>query len=91
MSARITKAEVAFLMPLAVGPDADRTAALHQAAAAAQREAMLAGLRRLWQRLLDWPARVSARAQLHACTDHELADLGLTRGQIDAAIEGHAR
>lgn len=64
MSARITKAEVDFLMPLPAAPRADRAEALRQAAARAEWTALAQRLGRLADAVLGWPERVSARAQL---------------------------
>ncbi len=89
MSARITKAEVAFLFPTLRNDAADRNEALRLAEARAHQAAVMATFHRLADRVLGWPARARARAELRAMGAHELADLGLTRGDIDAAVEGH--
>jgi uncharacterized protein YjiS (DUF1127 family) len=88
MSARITKAEVAFLFPTARNDAADRNEALRLAGARAHQAAVMATLHRLVARVAGWPARARARAELAAMDGRELMDLGLTRGEIDAAIEG---
>jgi uncharacterized protein YjiS (DUF1127 family) len=89
MSARITKAEVAFLFPTPRSNAADRNEALRLAAARAHQSAILAGLTRIADRVAGWPARARARAELAAMDNRALLDLGLTRGDIDAAIDGH--
>ena len=89
MSARITKAEVAFLFPFPRSDAADRNEALHLAVARAHQAAVVATFHRLADRVLGWPARARARAELTEMGSRELADLGLTRGDIDAAVEGH--
>ncbi len=88
MSARITKAEVAFLFPTARNDAADRNEALRLAGARAHQAAVMATLHRLADRVIGWPARARARAELSAMGARELADLGLTRSEIDAAIDG---
>ena len=88
MSARITKAEVAFLFPMPRSDAADRNEALRLAEARAHQAAMMAALHRLADRVLGWPARARARAELAAMSSRELMDLGLTRADIDAAIDG---
>jgi len=88
MSARITKAEVAFLFPFPRSDAADRNEALHLAVARAHQAAVVATLQRLADRVLSWPARARARAELNALGSRELADLGLNRAEIDAAVEG---
>ncbi len=91
MSARITKAEVAFMFPTARNDAADRNEALRLAGARAHQDAVMAGLHRLVARLASWPARARARAELAAMNNRELMDLGLTRGDINAAVEGTRR
>ena len=88
MSARITKAEVAFMFPAARNDAADRNEALRLAGASAHQAAIMAGLHRLVARVAAWPARARARAELAAMDSRELRDLGLTHGDIDAAIDG---
>jgi uncharacterized protein YjiS (DUF1127 family) len=88
MSARIIKAEVAFLFPTARNDAADRNEALRLAGARAHQAAMLAPFHRLVDRVAGWPARARARAELAAMDSRALRDLGLTRGEIDAAIDG---
>jgi uncharacterized protein YjiS (DUF1127 family) len=65
-----------------------------QAIAAAVRAAGRA-LGRLLLRLVDavgqWRRRRSLAAELGAMTDHELADIGLSRCQIDAVVCGGYR
>ena len=40
-------------------------------------------LRRTFARLADWQDRRRAAAELRALSDRDLADIGLTRGEID--------
>jgi uncharacterized protein YjiS (DUF1127 family) len=91
MSARITKAEFAYLMPSAPSPAEERLAALREEAARAQAEAIKAGLRRFFARLTGWLERVRAKAALRALSSRELADLGLSRGEISGAVGGRWR
>ena len=88
MSARITKAEVAFLFPTPRNDAADRNEALRLAGTRAHQAAVLATFHRLIDRAAGWPARARARAELSAMGSRELMDLGLTHGDIDAAIDG---
>jgi uncharacterized protein YjiS (DUF1127 family) len=41
-----------------------------------------------WRRLQEWRLRAHARAELSRFSALELKDLGLNRGDIDAAIDG---
>jgi uncharacterized protein YjiS (DUF1127 family) len=95
MSARITKAEVAFLMPPPRSPTAEKIDALREAAARAQAAALKASVHGffnwLGEKLLGWPARARAIAELRGLSDRDLADLGLTRGEIEAAVIGRRR
>ncbi len=91
MSARITKAEVAFLFPTPRNDAADRAEQLRQAGARAHEAALLGGLTRLLAQLASWPARARARAELSSMSARELADLGLARGDIQDAVEGRRR
>jgi uncharacterized protein YjiS (DUF1127 family) len=38
-----------------------------------------------------WRERAQARAQLHAMSDRNLRDIGLTRGEIDFVVSENAR
>jgi uncharacterized protein YjiS (DUF1127 family) len=46
------------------------------------------GFARLADLVLGWPARRRLRAELTALTERELADIGLTRGDIGRVIDG---
>jgi len=95
MSARITKAEVAFLLPPPRSQAAEQVEAMRQAASRAAQAATLDAVGGFFARLLGdvmaWPERSRARAELAAMDDHALADLGLYRGDIDAAVTGRRR
>lgn len=52
----------------------------------------LAGLfSALVRRVADAAARRRARNELCALTEHELADIGISRGDIDAVVDGTFR
>ena len=80
MNARIDRAETVFLGPLA-SPEAERRTALAYAGAEAWQARMLA---RLHEATVGWLERVRARRELAGLTDRELADIGITRGDIDS-------
>jgi uncharacterized protein YjiS (DUF1127 family) len=48
-------------------------------------------LRALWRAIAAHLEARRATRQLQAMSDHELADLGLTRNQIRSAVTGRAR
>jgi uncharacterized protein YjiS (DUF1127 family) len=91
MSARIIKAEVAFLLPSLPAPAAERAETLRQTAASQAWAAAGQRLGRMVENLLGWPDRATARAELRDLTDRQLADLGLSRHEIDAAVCGRLR
>ena len=45
-------------------------------------------LRRFWQTYRNWRIEQAALAQLCSMSDYELRDIGLRRGEIDAAVKG---
>jgi uncharacterized protein YjiS (DUF1127 family) len=45
-------------------------------------------LRRWWMAYLEWRLHHLAATQLHAMTDRELKDIGLSRSEIEAALRG---
>jgi uncharacterized protein YjiS (DUF1127 family) len=81
MDARFTKSEVAYLLPAT--PMADQVEAIRFAAGRARDAALVQGVARAVRRVLGWPARLRARAELSALSARELADIGLTRSDID--------
>ncbi|MCR0984399.1 DUF1127 domain-containing protein [Roseomonas populi] len=55
------------------------------------RNAVIAsGLQRILAGFAGWMQRRRAEAELHALTDRELADIGLTRGDIPFVLAGQA-
>ena len=54
----------------------------------ARNAAAISGLQRLLAGFAGWMQRRRAEAELHALSDRELADIGLTRGEIAFALRG---
>jgi len=86
MDARLTKAEAAFLLPFHTSRAEDARDALRLAAGRAFEGTLAQGLARVADAVLGWPARAEARAELNRLTDRELADIGLTRGDIPRVV-----
>lgn len=90
MDARLAQAESAYLLPLAPSAEHDRAVALRQAAAEAYQAGLRRGATRLLARLGDalfgWIERARIRAELDSLTDRDLADIGLTRGDIGRVL-----
>lgn len=90
MDPRLLRVEAAYLLPLPASPAAERARALRIAAA----EAYQAGLARagrafftrLGEALFGWARRARIRAELEALSDRELADIGVTRGEIGRVL-----
>ncbi|MEN0073549.1 MAG: DUF1127 domain-containing protein [Paracraurococcus sp.] len=90
MDSRLLRAEAAYLLPLPATPAEERARALRLAAA----EAYQAGLARagqalfarLGEALFGWARRARIRAELEALSDRELADIGVTRGEISRVL-----
>ena len=61
----------------------DQVEAIRFAAGRARDAALAQGMAHAVRRVLGWPARLRARAELSALSNRELADIGLTRGDID--------
>lgn len=85
MDARLAKADAAFLLPSAA---ADQREALRLAAGRAFESDLAHRLRRAADALFGWSARARVRHELMALTDRELADIGLTRGDIGRVVAG---
>jgi uncharacterized protein YjiS (DUF1127 family) len=88
MDARITKAEAALLLPLPRNPAAEQIASLREAAGRANQTAVMQGFARLADLVFGWPARLRLRAELASLSERELADIGLTRGDIGRVVTG---
>jgi uncharacterized protein YjiS (DUF1127 family) len=95
MDARMTKAEAALLLPSPNTPVADRIEAIRLAAAAARDATVTSWLGRAFHRVLDrlveWQHNQLAMRELNALTDRELADIGLTRGDLPRILAKPAR
>lgn len=94
MHARLNRAEAAYLLPATLSPAEERLRSLRIAAAEAH-QAMLRRtatrlLARVGDALLGWVRRAQVRAELASMTDHELADIGIARGDIDRVVNGSA-
>jgi uncharacterized protein YjiS (DUF1127 family) len=93
MDARLTERELARLLPPTRFRDAEERQAILHAAMAARDAAIAEGLRRalrtvtgavaaLARAVAAWPSKRRTQAELLQLTDRELADIGLTRGDI---------
>ena len=72
MNAHTTKAADAFLLP---EPHASSTG-------------LMLSLARAFRSVSEWSQRRRVAAELNALTDRELADIGLTRGEIGHVLRG---
>ncbi len=72
MNAQTTKAADAFLFS---EPHASRTG-------------LMLSLARAFEAVSEWSRRRRAAAELNALTDRELADIGITRGDIGGIVRG---
>lgn len=86
MEPRVSQAELDRLFPTPASFETEQARGLFRAFLRA-RDA-LAGLGTLLQRVNAWAERRNAAAELHALTDRDLADIGLTRGDIEHALDG---
>lgn len=90
MNPRTTQEQIG-LFPVSNTPGSAGVDALMAEAFQARDAAILAGLRRafsaLWRAVTTWPARRMAYEQLRGLTDRELADIGLTRGDISLVFD----
>jgi uncharacterized protein YjiS (DUF1127 family) len=98
MDARLTKQDVDFLLSNTHSREIREIQALHLAAIRARDEALAAMLRRAFrglrtgiaaivETLATWPQRRRVYEDLRSLTDRELADIGLTRGDIARVFE----
>jgi uncharacterized protein YjiS (DUF1127 family) len=93
MDARITKQDLDFLLSNTHSREIREIQAIHLAAIRARDEALAAFLRRAFravgtaaaaivETLATWPQRRRVYDDLRSLTDRELADIGLSRGEI---------
>src|SRR3954470_5203591 len=91
MDARLTQAESAYLVSATISAERERAMALRLAASKAYRASLVRGATQLVARLGDllfgWVERARLRAELGSLTDRELADIGLSRGDIGRVID----
>ncbi|TDH64496.1 DUF1127 domain-containing protein [Dankookia rubra] len=91
MDARLTQAESAYLVSATFSAERERAMALRLAASEAYRAGLLRGatqlLARLGDALFGWVERARLRAELGSLTDRELADIGLSRGDIGRVVD----
>jgi uncharacterized protein YjiS (DUF1127 family) len=76
MNARVAKEEIALLMPSSLASYAD------DAFAAPEEEAAANMLIRAARWIMELPRRRAVLSQLNALSDHELADIGINRGDL---------
>ncbi|HYZ30899.1 MAG TPA: DUF1127 domain-containing protein [Crenalkalicoccus sp.] len=92
MDARLTKNEIAFLLPLPRSAEADRIEQLRRAAREAHGRAVREGLHRALGRITGalgaWWERERAAAELTRLSDRELRDIGIARGEIRRVLAG---
>jgi uncharacterized protein YjiS (DUF1127 family) len=92
MHPRITETELALLLPTGASPETERARGLLLAALRLRDAFEATGLPRVLARvggrLAEWNLRRRTVAELEALTDRDLADIGLTRGDIDRLAEG---
>jgi uncharacterized protein YjiS (DUF1127 family) len=86
MDARLTQAESAYLVSAAPSAERERAVAQRLAAGEAYQAGLLRGaaqlLARLGDALFGWVERARIRAELDSLSDRDLADIGLSRGEI---------
>jgi uncharacterized protein YjiS (DUF1127 family) len=91
MDARLSQAESAYLLPLAPSAERERALAQRLAAGEAYQAGLLRGaaqlLGRLGDALFGWVGRARLRAELNALSDRDLADIGLSRGDIGRVVD----
>lgn len=90
MDARLTQAESAYFMPVTPSPERERAVAQRLAAGEAYQAGLQRGAARLVSRighaLFGWVERARLRAELASLSDRDLADIGLSRGDIGRVI-----
>ena len=92
MDTLFTKSELHQLMSGARGPDVEQAEGRFLAALRARDAVLALGhlLARAAAPLAGWSARRKATAELNALSDRDLADMGLTRGDIAYVASGAA-
>ena len=91
MSTRITKVETALMMPLVANESEPSLPHLMQQAQRMRDRALGAKIRGFFARIGDYARRQRAIAELRELSDRELADIGLTRGEIAYVFERPAQ
>lgn len=98
MNPRRTQEQIGLFQTTATAPSADEILRIRAEAAAMRDAAIAAGLQRAFAglgralaaigtALTSWPERRSTYENLRRLTDRELADIGLTRGDITRVFE----
>lgn len=98
MDARLTERELSRLLPPANFRDAEEREAIRHAAMAARDAAIAQGIRRAARAVVaaltavahavaNWPSKRRTYAELQSLTDRELADIGLSRGDLGRVFD----
>jgi len=91
MNPRISQVQhPAPMMPYPANMPQLSSAEILRQANEARNAAARRGLKRLVAAFSNWLERRRTEAELHALTDRELADIGLTRGDIPYVLSGGA-
>lgn len=91
MNTALTKAELDRLLPEPRSLETEQARGVFLAALRARDALLLTGLPQLFGRLAKRARVRRASAELRALTDRELADIGLTRGDIANVVAGKLR
>lgn len=98
MDIRLTERELSRLLPPANFRDAEEREAIRHAAMAARDAAIAQGIRRavrgvasaltaVVRAVANWPSKQRTYAELQSLTDRELADIGLSRGDVGRVFD----
>ncbi len=82
MNARVSQINLTFVMPTAFSRVSGSTSATPK-----QRRGVAALLAALVQRVAETPRRRAALNELSALSDHELSDIGLSRGDLPRVFD----
>ncbi len=82
MNARVSQINLTFVMPTAFSRVSGTTSA-----APRQRRSVAARLAALVQTVAEFPRRRAALNELSALSDHELSDIGLSRGDLPRVFD----